>query len=328
MAPLDGALYANLVRAVSEGGQQTLATVLDASLLPSDCSASVAPSTPNGTPTQNITACQPGVWVQATGDSLQIDGTPGLHSTAFGLLGGFDAPIGDAFHAGIEAGVNQLNGNDAWGGRGTVNSGHAGLYTFGDAGPLVLSATLDGGHANDLVDRQTGVGHASSHLDGNTYAGGVQVAWPVQADTWSVVPKAGVLYQHQSMDGFAETISGTSPLAPAYAINGARSTYITLQPYTGVNFTRAFQSGEMTYVPSLEAGYRYDTRSSVPNIIATAQDGTMFVLPGNAMGRGLTTAGARITAQAHSWQVFLDYSGAFASGLRDNALTFGFSKQF
>jgi hypothetical protein len=323
---VDGALYANLMRAINQGGQQTLSSVLDASLLPDDCGAAAPAS--NGTPAQNVTACQSGVWAQATGDSLQIDGKPGLHSNAFGLLGGVDAPIGDAFHAGLEAGVNQLNGNDALGGRGTVYSAHGGVYAFGDAGPLVLSGTLDGGYQNYEMDRQTGIGHASTRTDGSSYAGGAQVAWPIHSDQWTFIPKTGVLYQHQQLDGFGEVVGSSSPLASAFAVRGQRSTFTTMQPYAGVSFASVVQSGSVIYTPQFDLGYRYDTRGQVPSVTITAQDGTPFALPGNTVGRGEANAGARIMAQSGAWRLSLDYTGTFASHLHDNVLSFGISREF
>ena len=314
------------MRAINQGGQQTLSSVLDASLLPDDCGAAVA--APNGTPAQNVTACQAGAWAQATGDSLQIDGKPGLHSNAFGLLGGVGVPIGDAFHAGLEAGVNQLNGSDALGGRGTVYGAHGGVYVFGDAGPLVLSGTLDGGYQNYEIDRQTGIGHASTRTNGSTYAGGAQMAWPMQVDRWILTPKAGVLYQHQQLDGFGEVVGSSSPLASAFAVHGPRSTFTTMQPYARVSLAALIQSGAAIYTPQFDLGYRYDTRGQVPSVTVTAQDGTQFAIPGNTVGRSEATAGARITAQSGTWRLSLDYTGTFASRLHDNVLSFGISREF
>jgi uncharacterized protein with beta-barrel porin domain len=304
--------------------------VLDASLLSnSDCGNTQTSSLPQGAPTQNVTACKAGLWVQATGDSLQIDGTPGLRSTAFGLLGGFEAAVTDDLHVGVEAGAGRLNGNDAQGGTGSIDSAQAGLYAFGQLGPLMLSATVDGAHDDYQVNRNTGIGHSVARPDGNTYAGGVQIAWPIQAGNWNLAPKFGALYQHQQLDGFDETLASSNPLAPAYAVTGAHSTYTTLQPYLGVDFASRFQAGGITYVPQLSAGYRYDARNSPPAIVLTTQDGTLFDEMGNTEGRGMATVGARITAQAGaSWKVYVDYNGAFSSHLHDNALTFGFSKQF
>jgi autotransporter-associated beta strand protein len=328
-APLDGTLYANLMRAVNLGQQQTLSTVLDAALLPNDCGNSMAPSSPNGPTAQNVTTCKPGLWLQATGDSLQLDGTPGLRSTAFGLLGGFDGALTDALHVGVEAGLGRLNGNDALGGNGSIDSAHAGIYSFADVGPLVLSGTIDGAHDSYRVNRETGIGPSATQPNGDTLSAGVQVAWPLQAQDWKIVPRVGALYQHQALDGFNETLASSNPLASAYAISGSRSTYTTLQPYAGVSFTRSFQSAGVTYVPQLDLGYRYDTRGEVPTVVSTAQDGTVFALPANTMGRSQATLGARITAQAGAtWNLYLDYQGAFGSQLHDNALTLGFTKHF
>ena len=323
VAPYDGALYANLVHAANQVGQQDLATVLDTSLISGSACSNVT------TPHPNPSTCHSGAWVQATGDSLQLDGTPGLHSTAFGLLGGVEGAVTDAFRLGVEAGVGRLNGNDAAGGNGSIDTAHAGLYAWGDAGPLVLSATLDAGESHYRVQRNTGLGHSTARPHGTSYAGGLQAAWPMRAAAWTITPKLGVLYQHQQLDGFSEVLSSSNPLASAYVITGASSRFTTVQPYAGVDFARSFRAGGVDYVPQFTLGYRYDTRNDVPGVNAFAQDGTGFALPGNAAGRGMATVGARISARAGAdWTVSLDYSGVFASQLHDNALTLGITKHF
>jgi len=179
------------------------------------------------------------------------------------------------------------------------------------------------------VNRATGIGQASASPDGSSISAGLQAAWPLSLAQWQLTPKLGALYQHQSLDSFSETVGGSNPLASAFAVEGARSTYSSLQPYAAVSFTRTFEFQDIRYVPSFDVGYRYDTRGATPTVTTTAQDGTLFALPAAAMGRGLTTAGARITAEAGaSWNVYLDYQGMFASHLSDNALTLGFTKHF
>jgi len=86
----------------------------------------------------------------------------------------------------------------------------------------------------------------------------------------------------------------------------------------------------VTYVPEVSVGYRYDTHNAATPIVqVTAQDGTVFDLPGATQGRGMGTASARITAEAGaSWSLYMDYQGFFGSRLHDNALSFGFTKHF
>ncbi len=311
------------MRAANQVGQQTVGTVLDTALLPdSHCDDITAPA-------QNQTACRSNVWARATGDSQQLDGTPGLRSTAFGLLAGAEDEFAGAVHLGMEAGVGRINGNDALGGSGHIDTAHAGLYAYGNLGSLVLSVTASAGMANYHVQRSTGIGQSATQPDGTTYAGGAQVAWPLQSGAWTITPKAGALYQHQRLDGFSETLPNSNPLASAYAIHGEQSTYSTLQPYAGVDVSSSFQAGGVMYLPQFTVGYRYDTHQGLPSVRATSQDGTEFTLAGNPAGRGTVTVGARIHAQIDATlKVYVDYSGAFAQHLHDNALTLGVSKQF
>ena len=92
----------------------------------------------------------------------------------------------------------------------------------------------------------------------------------------------------------------------------------------------SFVAQGVTYVPEVSLGYRYNThRATMPVVQVTAQDGTMFELPGTAQGRGMGMASARVTAQAGaSWSLYMDYQGLFGSRLNDNALSFGFTKRF
>jgi outer membrane autotransporter protein len=317
------------MRAVNIAGQQNLSTVLNAALADTStsCGDVVQPRADQNTLPQ---PCQTRVWAQALGSNQSFGGLDGLNSTSFGMLSGADRAIGEyGTRLGVEAGVQRINSNDALGGFGHTDSAHAGLYGFADVGPIVLSGTADFTHSDYRVNRPTGIGSAVADPDGNTVAAAVQAAWPLRVAQWAITPKFGLLYQHQKLDGFDESVISTNPLAPAFAIDGTHSTYSTVQPYADVAFSRSFQLQDITYVPSFDLGYRYDTRGDTPTVAATAQDGTLFVLPGSAVGRGMTTVGARITAQANdSWSVFLNYQGLFADHLHDNAVTFGFTKRF
>jgi outer membrane autotransporter protein len=317
------------MRAVNIVGQQSLGTVLNSPLVNTNTGCGDAPPSQSAQ-SASPQSCQTRVWAQALGSNQSISGLDGMNSTSFGLLAGADRAVGESsLHLGFEAGVQRINSNDSLGGFGHTDSAHAGLYGFADVGPLVLSGTADFTHSNYKVNRPTGIGSAVADPDGNTAAAALQAAWPLQAAQWEITPKLGVLYQHQKLDGFDESVVSANPLAPAFAIDGSRATYSTVQPYADVAFSRVFQAQNITYVPSFDLGYRYDTRGNTPTVNATAQDGTLFTMPGATVGRGMTTVGARITAQAgDSWSVFLNYQGLFADHLHDNAVTFGFTKRF
>jgi fibronectin-binding autotransporter adhesin len=253
-----------------------------------------------------------------------------LNSTAFGLLGGADYAFGEVVHAGVEFGVGQVNGNDTMGGNGRVDSVHGGLYAFANAGPTVLSAVIDTMHNDYHFNRATGIGTATSAPGGNMQSAAVQAAWPLQLTQWQLTPKVGAVYQRQTLDGFSETLFSTNPNAASFPVDGTRSRYTTLQPYGAMSIERSFTAGNVIYVPQVSVGYRYDTHNSAtPVVQVTAQDGTILALPGAAQSRGMGTASARITAEAGAtWSLYLDYEGLFGSRLRDNALSFGFTKHF
>jgi fibronectin-binding autotransporter adhesin len=327
VAPNDGGLYANMMRAQNLVGQQSLATVLGATLR----SPEAACNGSNGAHANSVaSSCNSDLWVQYSGGSDSLNGSNGLNSTTFGLQGGFDHAVADNVHAGVEAGYNRINGSDHDGGTGTIDSVHGGVYAYANAGPIVLSGTVDETHSSYSVYRQTGVGHSIARPDGSTTAAALQAAWPLVAAQWQVTPAIGALYQHQSLDAFSESIPSSNPLAGQFAVQGAHSTYNTLQPYALVSFSRPFTAQGVSYIPQFNVGYRYDTRgANTPYVQAASQDGTVFALPGDTLGRGAATVGARVTAQAgKSWSLYLDYQGQFSGRLNDNALSVGFTKSF
>ncbi|GAB2579812.1 hypothetical protein GCM10027066_22630 [Dyella jejuensis] len=327
VSPLDGSLYGNLMRSVNVAGAQDLASVLDVSLPQhAPCGADHAPSMQN----VSSSTCGSGVWAQYTGSNLSLDGADGLNSSAFGLLGGADYGFDDTMHAGVQAGVGQIDGNDKSGGNGRAGNVHGGLYGYADAGPAVLSAVVDYMHSDYHFNRASGIGAATAATQGNMLSGALQAAWPLQLAQWQLAPKIGALYQRQVMNGFSETLASDNPAAPDFPVNGSRSRYITLQPYAAFGFVRSFMAQGVTYVPQFSVGYRYDTRhAAMPVVQVTAQDGTVFALPGAAQNRGMATASARITAKAGAtWNLYMDYQGLFAGRLHDNALSLGFAKRF
>ena len=304
-----------------------LSTVLGATLRSSDTACDGAHAAHANTV---ASSCHSDLWVQYSGGSSSFSGSNGLNSSVFGLQGGFDHAISDTLHLGVEAGFDRINGNDHNGGNGNIDNVHGGVYAYANAGPVVLSGMIDQAHSSYRVYRQTGIGHGVANPSGDTTAAALQAAWPMTAAQWKVTPAIGALYQHQSLDAFGETVPSSNPLASAFAVQGARSTYDTLQPYARVLVSRPFVAQGISYVPQFDVGYRYDTRG-VNNAVVhvTSQDGTAFTLPGDSLGRGVATLGARITAQAGaSWSLYLDYQGQFASHLNDSALSVGFTKKF
>lgn len=315
------------MRSVNLAGQQSLATVLGATLRPGDAACSDTHAAHANTV---ASSCNSDMWVQYSGGSDSLSGSNGLNSTRFGLQGGFDHAVSDAWHVGVEAGFDRINGSDHHGGNGNIDNVHGGVYAFANVGPVVVSGLIDQVHSSYHVYRQTGIGHGSVTPDGDTTAAALQAAWPMMAAQWQVTPAIGALYQHQTLSAFGETVPSSNPLAPAFAVQGAHSTYTTMQPYARVSFSRPFVAQGISYVPQWEVGYRYDTRNAnTPAVREVAQDGTVFAMPGDDLGRGTATVGARITAKAGaSWSLYLDYQGQFASHLSDNALSVGFTKQF
>ena len=109
------------------------------------------------------------------------------------------------------------------------------------------------------------------------------------------------------------------------------SPLLATQPLLGLSplSAKLGSHGVYLYVPSIDVGYQYAMRSTASSITVATGDGTVFPLAANALGRGLTTVGASITAkEGATWDVSLGYQGAFASGMHDNAFSVGFTKHF
>ncbi|WP_268991830.1 autotransporter-associated beta strand repeat-containing protein [Dyella choica] len=327
VAPHDASLYTNLMQDAGLAGRQSLATVIDATLRSTEAACGNTDASRSNTVTSG---CDSGLWVQYSGTSDSLTGSNGLNSSRFGLQGGWDQAVADVAHLGVEVGFDRSNGSDHNGGNGSIDNVHGGLYAFGNLGPVVLSGAVDQAHSSYHMYRQTGVGRGIASPSGEITSAALQVAWPLTTAQWQITPAAGATYQHQTLDAFGETVPSNSPLASAFAVSGAHATYNTMQPYALVSFSRAFVARGVSYLPQFEVGYRYDTRNcNTPVVRETAQDGTMFAIPADNLGRGTATLGARITAKAGaSWSLYLNYQGQFAHHLSDNALSVGFAKHF
>lgn len=316
------------MRSVSIGTQQRLDEVLDSRL--SALGAGCDGTTQTTQHASADTACNGKVWAQVTASDVSLGGSPGLDTNAYGLLVGADAALGDGFHLGVEAGTGTIHGQHDMAGQGNrVRNTHAGVYAFANVGQAVLSATLDELHSDYRVRRNTGIGIAGSDPSGRTLSAGLQAAWPITVSTTgSLTPKVGVLYQHQRLGGFDGQVASSNPLAPAFGVEGSRTTWTSVQPYAGLNYSANLQSGSVTWVPEVELDYRYEARNNGPAVAMTAQDGTVFVIPGADVGRGMGIVKAGVSALFGAWSVYADFQGAYASHLHDNALSVGFKLRF
>jgi outer membrane autotransporter protein len=356
VAPLDGAVYGNLMRIAMLNGQHDLAELLNQPFAPSDGASagsdisSLGPSSaqsladagmplqprgvghaaddPSGSDASTPPSSKGKVWAHVSGSSISLSGSPGFDG--YSLLLGTDGRLADALHLGVEAGAGQIRAQRAEsGGRSRINNVHAGVYAFGNAGPVVLSGTIDYLHGRYRVYRQTGIGDAEARPDGDILSAGLQAAWPITLSDGNLTPKVGVLYQHQKLDGFHETVASSNPLASAFGVDSTGSVATSLQPYGAIAWSGMFTSGTTTWVPDIEIGYRYQAHRDNPAVALTAQDGTLFMVPGTQVGRSMATVKARVTALVGgAWSVYVNYGGYFADHLHDNALSVGFSKRF
>lgn len=324
VAPLDASLFGNLMRAQNLAGQQVLDTTLDVSGQLATCNGGA--SSPDGVTRD----CRSGAWAQYSGGGISLSGDERLNSSAFGVLAGYDIAVGDAFHIGVEGGYNRINGSDNQNGSGHVNSTHGGLYAFADAGPLVISGTVDQTHSRYAFQRQSGAGVEASRPGGSTTSAGVRVAWPVQAGNWTIAPSVGALYQHQGMDSFSESTSSTSALAAAFVLSGTRSHFDSLQPFARLRLDHGFEAAGVHYSAAWDLGYAYAARhDTTPSVDVITQDGSLFTVAGQPIGRGMATVGARISAQVGaSWSAYAAYQGQFARHADNQALTVGLRKAF
>lgn len=324
VAPLDASLFGNFMRAQNLATQQVLDTVLDVGTRSDGCDRQA------GGTARVASSCRSGAWAQYSGGAMSLSGSQGLNSSVFGVLAGYDVAAGDVVHVGIEGGYNRINGSDRQGGNGHIDSVHGGVYAFADAGPLAISATLGQTHSRYQVQRQSGAGLESARPGGSTTAAGVQVAWPVQAGRWVVAPALGALYQHQRLDGFSESTGSDSPLAQAFLLQGSRSHFDMLQPFAKLQLTHAFDVGGVSYSAAWDLGYRYAVRhDDTPSVSLVTEDGSLFAVPGRAIGKGMTTVGARVSAQVGTaWRFFAAYQGQFASHADNQALSVGLTRAF
>lgn len=316
MAPSDGSIYANRLQLVNLATQRDMHTVLDAALDHRDCGSGEQ--------------CRYRTWAQTTGSGAKLTGADGADASRFGLLGGVDRLVGDTEpRLGVEAGASRLNTHDGAGGYGHTDDAHVGLYGMAPAGPLELSGAMSFQRARHYLSRLTGVGNALADVDSRASTVGVQLAWPWLAAHWHFAPTMGVLYQHHAMEDVHETVVSTRPLADSFGLDGHHETFDTLQAYGSVSLGREFQHRQVTYVPRFALGYRRNVRGGAPAVVMNARDGTAFALRGAQVGRNMATVDVGLAVSGgKSWSMSLAYRGLFASGLRDNAASFGFTRHF
>jgi outer membrane autotransporter protein len=155
--------------------------------------------------------------------------------------------------------------------------------------------TATAGYAHDWIgtDRPiTGIGIAAESHGGDEVTAAAQWALPLQADAFTVTPKAGLQFLHLLEAGFAETGGGAFDLS-----SGSRDTD-SLQPYLGVAVAETFTTVDGTRItPEVRFRYSREVLSNNRVLTIVAADGTPFLVEGDRPSRNLLTPGVGLMMQ-------------------------------
>jgi autotransporter-associated beta strand protein len=242
-----------------------------------------------------------------------------LHHNSTGFLAGVDMPFGDAFRAGIGAGVISSNASEP-GRASTVSgsSGHVLAYAGWSDGTLTLKLGGDYGWGDMDVTRHVA---ALSETDkGNQHQSSAQVfgeaAYLLQTDAAQIQPYADIAHISARTGAFTEK-GGVSALSGG--AHGDDATYATL----GVRFSLAdVKLADTRIVPKLGIGWQHAFDRFTPEQALTLQNAAQaFTVQGVPLKSDSAVVQAGIGVVL-SPDVLLDvgYDGAFSGTSREHGI--------
>jgi hypothetical protein len=277
-----------------------------------------------------------GVWFAPVGDSGSISsntaGAPGLKTSKYGFMVGYDDEILRGVSAGFATGVDRayVTENGSYEGSGHVDTPHVDLYTSWWRGPMAIDATL--GIALPVVNTNRpvlpGNGTASPTQAGTAYgayganeiSGGTQASYQTSFDGWAVTGASGVKFLHFTQTQFTEN-------GPTYA-NFFVQDHMTnsLRPYVEASVSRRFDIGVTSaLIPQMRIAYEQEVMSGQRIVNAfTEGDYYNWVIHGLVPGKGGMTVSASLVLETTKDQAYyLSYDRYQSSTSDDQTISAG-----
>lgn len=199
-----------------------------------------------------------------------------------------------------------------------IDTGLAALYADYQHGPFFVTAAFSGGWQSFDLSRQVSGGEADAvthgWLFGSALQAGAQLRFP---QGWKLTPSAGIAYQHQWVDGYAEHGGGASDVT--IRRHQADALRLTAQ----LTLSQDYQLTGYTVTPHAKLGIRQQYNLG-GHADGGFSDGSDFTLALQDASRtvGLIGVGADIAFE-NGLSTFINYDGAFAASGTIHAVTGG-----
>ncbi len=305
---------------LDKAAASTAGAASEAAACKAEAAAMPAANSPSGSSTASrMTSavasafCGAGGWIEATGTTMNVndpDGVPGYHADTGGFLAGIDKTVNNTgTRVGLAVGYDGTWLHDGLGGKATIDTTRFGVYGAQPIGRYTLAADFLYGHADNTVDRATGIGVAHSSHGSDIFSGGLQGSTDVFMRGFTLTPAAGVRVASVNAGGFTE--SGVA--LQSFEGGGGNSSYTSVQPFLKLGISKTFFTANAIHVtPSLSIGYNYEAGNRGKATVI-AVDGFTFATPHNNLDASTGMVSAGIAAGKNNWSLYARYTG-YVSG--------------
>jgi outer membrane autotransporter protein len=266
-------------------------------------------------------------WVRGIGVFSSNDGdgnAPGFSSTIGGALAGVDYRLNDAFLVGASFGYahSTVTGNDGTGQSDGDSYRFAGYGTWNPGG-FFVDGTAGYTYSEYDTRRDLAMGSFSGTAKGNTSGGdaevGARVGKRFNLGGFTVVPDAGLTYDHLTTDRFTESGAG------AFNLTVGSTTLDSLRSAIGASASQTFQVNEgLTLEPEVRAHWEHDILDqNVQTSMALA--GQPFTVSSARPGRDAAVLGVGLAGLiGDRTRLFVSYDASLRENQTDHAITAGF----
>jgi fibronectin-binding autotransporter adhesin len=199
-----------------------------------------------------------------------------------------------------------------------INTGQLGLYANWQHGPFFVTGLLSGGWQSLDLSRNVGGGEADASttgwLFGSSLQAGAQFSFP---KGWRLTPSAGIAYQHQWIEGYAEHGAGAADVS----IKGHQADALRLKAQ--LELANDIELTGYTLTPHLTIGVQQQENLGGHATGAFSNgDGFTLNLKDDSRTIGTIGLGMEVGFQ-NGLSTYVNYDAALASGRTVQAVTGG-----
>jgi hypothetical protein len=258
--------------------------------------------------------CGAGGWIQGTGTIFNADGNAnvdGYQANTAGFLAGIGKVLNNqGTRLGVAVGYDESSVKTSIGSKGNVDTLRVGLYGSQPVGVFTIAADFMYGHFDTTTSRVTGIGDAGSKESGDIFSGGIEAETLLPIDGFDIIPAAGIRIAAVNTGRFTESAPGAEE---AFALDGAKSGYDSVQPFVNVDLSRKFMTpNEISIMPDILAGYVYEAGTRGRAVTVDAQDGTSFETDHLGLAGSAAELQAGLSAGEGNWAFYVRYTADLA----------------